>query len=244
MTEYNIDFYKKMSNGAEASANIILPVIFDLIRPASVLDLGCGVGCWLKVAKSLGAIKVIGFDGEYVNSKQLQILPTEFVSVDLSIGMPKIISVDLAICMEVAEHLSTEVADSIVDFLCKSSDIVLFGAAIPGQGGAHHVNEQWQSYWAQKFGNKGYLHSTKLRDYFWNDERVAIWYKQNSLIFINELRTDLVEKFNASKSYSCINIVHPDLFAMKMRRYSFLEKVLTLMQRYLNFLRSLISIKL
>ncbi|BDU52026.1 methyltransferase domain-containing protein [Limnohabitans sp. INBF002] len=240
MSEYNVDFYEKMSGGAEASAKIMLPSFFQLISPKVIIDLGCGVGCWLRVAKKLGCTAVLGFDGAYVNKNQLQIDESEFFSVDLLQDTPDVHKADLALCMEVAEHLPASRADAIVKFLCASADVVLFGAAIPGQGGAHHINEQWQSYWVEKFSNKGFSHSIKIRDEFWNDQNVAVWYKQNSLVFINSSRADLLEKFEVQTSQGIIDVVHPDLYSLKMRRYGVLEKILTLMQRYLNYLRSVI----
>lgn len=240
MSEYNVDFYKKMASGAEASANVILPFLFKLINPYKVVDLGCGVGCWLSVAKSLGAEVVLGFDGAYVNKEQLQISASEFVSVDLLHAVPNVTKADLALCMEVAEHLPESRADAIVNFLCASSDVVLFGAAIPGQGGAHHVNEKWQSYWVEKFESNGFKHSVKIRNEFWNDERVAIWYRQNSLVFVTNSRPDLAGIFDLESSKGIVDVVHPELYSLKMRRYRLQEQFLTTMQRYLNALRSII----
>jgi 23S rRNA U2552 (ribose-2'-O)-methylase RlmE/FtsJ len=241
MSEYNSDFYKKMADGAELSASIILSDLFKLITPEKVIDLGCGLGCWLGVAKKLGATSVTGFDGDYVNRRQLYIEPSEFTSIDLLNCMPNSIKADLALCMEVAEHLPSSRADDIVEFLCASSDVVLFGAAIPGQGGAHHINEKWQSYWVEKFAKNNFVHSVIIRDKFWNNKHVAVWYRQNSLIFINKSRSDLIEKFNSQLIQNIVDVVHPDLYAMKMKRYNIQEKILTILQRHLNTARSVIN---
>jgi SAM-dependent methyltransferase len=242
MSEYNSDFYKKMADGAELSAHIILSDLFKLINPDKVIDLGCGLGCWLGVAKKLGATSVTGFDGDYVNRKQLYIEPSEFISINLLNSLPNSMKADLSLCMEVAEHLPSSRADDIVDFLCASSDVVLFGAAIPGQGGAHHINEQWQSYWVEKFKKNNFEHSVIIRDKLWNDKRVAVWYRQNSLIFINKCRTDLVAQFNNQIVETIVDVVHPDLYDMKMKRYNAQEKILTVLQRYLNTARSFINL--
>ena len=53
---------------------------------------------------------------------------------------------DLAISLEVAEHLSSESANMFIACLTNMSDIVLFSAAIPGQGGENRINEQWPKY--------------------------------------------------------------------------------------------------
>jgi hypothetical protein len=241
MGEYNNSFFKKMAHGAESSANLVLPILFSLIKPKSVLDLGCGIGCWLKVSKELGATTIFGFDGSYVNPDQLLIDASEFNPIDLSMSMPMNVKVDLAICLEVAEHLPEARSDAIVLSLCTSSDVVLFGAAIPKQGGAHHINEQWQSYWINKFDKLGFVPSTRIRNAIWNDSRIALWYRQNSLIFIKKDRSDILNIFGNSQSQEIYDLVHPDLYSLKMRRYSFIEILLTFLQKMLNIFRSLIK---
>ena len=58
---------------------------------------------------------------------------------------------DVAISMEVAEHLPEKIADRYVDLLTGLSNIIVFTAAYPGQGGDDHVNEQPALYWISKF---------------------------------------------------------------------------------------------
>ena len=67
--------------------------------------------------------------------------------------------------------------------MCKLSDVVLFSAAIPGQGGTHHLNERWPSYWANLFGSAGYDVLDVVRANIWDDARVEWWYRQNLLVF-------------------------------------------------------------
>ena len=79
---------------------------------------------------------------------------------------------DLAITLEVAEHLSEIRADSFIDDLCALSDLILFSAAIPDQGGRHHINEQWQSYWEPKrFKQRGYHVYDIVRWKIWSSVR-------------------------------------------------------------------------
>ena len=44
----------------------------------------------------------------------------------------------------------------LVATITKHGDAVLFSAAIPGQGGQDHLNEQWPEYWQKKFEVNGY----------------------------------------------------------------------------------------
>ena len=85
--------------------------------------------------------------------------------------------------LEVAEHLEEEAADNFVRQLTKISDRILFSAAIPDQGGLHHLNERPPSYWAKKFKTYGFNQLDFLRPLFWDDERIEWWYRQNFLIY-------------------------------------------------------------
>jgi hypothetical protein len=85
--------------------------------------------------------------------------------------------------MEVAEHLSARRAPAFVTELCSLSDFVLFSAAIPGQGGTNHVNEQWPQYWAAMFANNSFVCFDVLRPCLWSREKCKWWYTQNALLF-------------------------------------------------------------
>ena len=52
-SNYAATFYDLQRSGSFDAANIILPMVFDLGRPNSLIDFGCGVGTWLAVAKRL-----------------------------------------------------------------------------------------------------------------------------------------------------------------------------------------------
>jgi hypothetical protein len=89
---------------------------------------------------------------------------------------------DLAVCLEVAEHLPPERAASFIAELCHLAPVVLFSAAIPGQGGHHHLNEQPIGYWNHQFNTHGYECSGALRWAVWDNPDVENWYRQNLLV--------------------------------------------------------------
>ena len=64
--------------------------------------------------------------------------------------------------------------------------VVAFSAAIPFQGGAGHVNEQWPSYWASIFAANGFVAIDCIRQHVWDDPRVDWFYAQNLLMFCAE----------------------------------------------------------
>lgn len=191
MTAYSSDFYAGHLGGSLQSARWILSELFDVYRPQSVIDVGCGVGAWLRVARELGVDDLLGVDGDYVNRGQLQIDPALFVPLDLelqrlteAVGPAR--RFDLAISMEVAEHLSPARAETFVEDLVALSDVVLFSAAIPFQGGEHHVNEQWPEFWGLLFRRAGYACADFLRPRIWALDGMAWWYAQNALVFFRE----------------------------------------------------------
>ena len=218
MSEYDWNFYKNRDEATRHSAHTILSLVLDGAPPiASAVDIGCGVGTWLSVLHERGVHDIQGIDGPWVQKELLKIPPGRFASCDLSqpIDMPR--RFDLAISLEVAEHLPESKADSFVDALTGLADIVLFSAAIPGQGGTTHVNEQWQNYWAEKFSARGYEVHDIVRPAVWDDDRIPVWYRQNTLLFAKRgvpIRGSSAGS-SPSASRTALNLVHPVQFKAK-----------------------------
>lgn len=210
--KYTRLFYKTQSSNSRESAEIVLPEVFDLVHPASVVDIGCGAGTWLRVARNIGAETILGLDGPWVSDKVLKVPRESFCTCDLSNPPTETPSGDLALCLEVGEHLPASAAPGLVRFLTRIAPVVLFSAAIPGQGGHHHVNEQWHSYWAELFGKQGFRTADCLRGKFWNDERIAYWYRQNMLLFIRADKWNdypAVQEMMAAYNLGGLPLVHP-----------------------------------
>jgi SAM-dependent methyltransferase len=183
---YDPEFYSAYEDITLSSARRIAPILLHLVSPRSVVDVGCGIGVWLRAFSENGVIYTKGLDGEHVQTSQLLIDACDFLMVDL--GSPFEISgrYDLAICLEVGEHLSSERAAPLVAALTDAAPIVLFSAAIPGQGGRNHINEQWPSYWRNLFEARKFTMLDILRPRVRNDDAVAWWYRQNIVIFAND----------------------------------------------------------
>ncbi len=165
MTEptYSIGFYADLSGRAVTSAKRILPIVPEYVRMERVVDIGCGVGDWLATAASLGSSPILGLDGTYVPLEHLAISKDQFLATDLEEPINLQTSFELALCLEVAEHLSSGRSAGLVRDLCGLAPAVLFGAAIPGQGGVGHINEQWQSYWIKLFSAQDYEYWDVIR---------------------------------------------------------------------------------
>jgi cyclopropane fatty-acyl-phospholipid synthase-like methyltransferase len=112
---YDQKFYELQKEPSITGAQCVIPLILQLINPKSVIDVGCGIGTWLRVVKDMAPdIQVLGLDGEY-NADRLLIDAHEFIGCDLEKQFPPFSSeFDLAMSLEVAEHLSPERASSFV----------------------------------------------------------------------------------------------------------------------------------
>lgn len=174
---YDSGFYEEVRDGAARSAAAVVPMLVDTFKPTTVIDVGCGEGWW-GYQFALHGCTVTGVDGH----AEATVLPAGYLRHDLRTDLPSLGRYDLAVCLEVAEHLPPERAPGLIADLCDLADTVVFSAAIPGQGGTGHVNEQWPEYWCTKFGQHDYAVSGALRWLIWSDDRVENWYRQNLLV--------------------------------------------------------------
>lgn len=206
---YDEDFYDLQRVRSRTSAQVMVPIFQELLEPESVLDVGCGIGAWSSTWISAGVTDLVGVDGDYVNRSALLIPPAQFQSWDLTRPLDLDRRFDLVQCLEVAEHLPASSATTLVDSLVRHSELVVFSAAIPRQGGTCHVNEQWPSYWVKHFANVGFQVFDPFRALVWDDERVEYWYRQNCILFAAK---DHPITQRLSVPSGPLDVVHPFLF--------------------------------
>jgi SAM-dependent methyltransferase len=195
----------------------MVPRVLELCAPnhiRSVVDVGCGLGTWLRVFRESGVEDIFGVDGEYVNRDKLEIPMSSFATHDLAQPLDLSRSFDLAISLEVAEHIAPEFANIFVQSLTRLAPIVLFSAAVPGQGGKHHVNEQWPEYWVAQFAAQRFVAVDCLRFDLLGHSQVEYWYQQNTVIFVDRERLvdfpELCAEFARCRG-KVPAIVHPTL---------------------------------
>ena len=189
MYEYGAEFYSFLNSFAVRSAQRIAPLVAAALPVSSVADFGCGQGAWLSVWKSLGA-EIVGVDGPYVDRSRLLIPKDTFHAADLAAPIQLGRRFDLVQSLETAEHLPTSAAQQFIRLLAFHADAVLFSAAVPGQGGEHHINERPLSFWRALFAAEGYRPVDLIRPGVRGDPDVQRWYQCNTILYVNAQATE------------------------------------------------------
>lgn len=219
MESYTEEYYECLQEGAQQSAQAIVPLVLDVVQPHRVVDVGCGVGTWLNTFMEEGTEHILGVDGPWVDTDLLCIPQDVFHATDLTEPFHVDQAFDLVVSLEVAEHLPADCANTFVDTLTRLGPVVLFSAAVPFQGGTRHVNEQWPAYWIERFSERGYVAVDALRPKIWDDERVAWWYAQNIFFFVQEeCLTDYppLKKRHDQNCSPPLSVVHPKNYLQHM----------------------------
>jgi SAM-dependent methyltransferase len=205
MAKYGKSFYQSLESPGLSSAREVLPFLLQRFKPASVVDVGCGTGEWLSVCQELGVEDVLGID--FHAGELLKIPQSSFVQQNLSEPFTLHRQYDLAMSLEVGEHLPPESARAFIGSITGLSSVVLFSAAIPFQGGTGHVNEQWPDYWSSLFEEFGFVAVDCIRPLFWDNAKVTCYYAQNSVLYVKPgLMVEDLPSFNLQR------FVHPGLF--------------------------------
>ena len=180
MTHYDDKFYDDQANGSLLSALNVVPLVCDRYHPKTVVDVGCGIGTWASVFEKYDC-EALGIDGDYVSGDRL--LVKKYLPLDISESFQLGYKFDLAVCLEVAEHLPMDRSQSFIYDLTGLSDTILFSAATPGQGGTNHINEQPLEFWEKIFIKNGYEMKDEIRPLIADIKDVSWWYRKNIVVF-------------------------------------------------------------
>ncbi len=209
---------------------LIVPHLINLFNPKSVIDVGCGIGTFLYVFQENGIENVLGVDGGWVDSSKLHISERFFLERDLEKKLNLNKRFDLALSLEVAEHLKQNVADVFVESLVSLSNIIIFAAAIPKQGGQNHINEQYPKYWQEKFLKHNFHFYDIFRECYWQNKNVPWWYKQNMFLIGHE-SVSFPDRIKEKKLNGPARMyIHPELYEFHMNRLEALEKYINKIQ--------------
>lgn len=217
---YDQAFYQNRHEHTRHAARQLLGHVIDIVPPIhAAVDVGCGVGTWLAALQEHGVSTLQGYDGDWVDPNLLEIPADCFESRELTQIIPAPANrYGLAMSLEVAEHLPASAARTFINSLTNQSDFVLFSAAIPHQGGRHHVNEQWLEYWVELFRTFNYIGIDALRPALWHDDQIQTWYRQNAVLFIKQSRLADI-RLNRVRKAALVSQVHPSMYEQKIARY-------------------------
>lgn len=205
MKQTAVNYDHSKNHHTTSAAEVILPHLLSLYSPRSILDVGCGKGTWLQVASKLGAPDLLGIDGIDLRDKGDFQADVKFRQVDFRHPWNLNRKFDLALCLEVAEHLPEASAASFISSITQHADTVVFSAAIPNQPGYEHINCQWPAYWQGLFNNRKFACYDLFRMKFWEDQRVDPWYRQN--LFLASFAPE-----DAGHEPRLVSLIHPELY--------------------------------
>lgn len=203
---YDGGFFDYVSIGSRRSAAIVAPLVLQHYQAKSLADIGCGRGAWLPEWQRAGVADYLGIDGDYVDRDRLLIPGDRFSTQDLTKRFDVGRRFDLVVSLEVGEHINPGDTEIFVDNLCTHSDAILFSAAVPGQGGSSHVNEQDYAFWRQRFSARGYRLFDFIRPRLGSRHQVEPWYRYNILFFA---RADAVERLSEEARSAEIKLAQP-----------------------------------
>lgn len=243
---YSKDFFEAHRSGARLSAEAIIPIVMELIRPTSVVDVGCGTGEFLEVFRKNGVAEILGIDGAYIDKSLLAVPQEHFLPLDITMPFTLGRTFDLALCLEVAEHLAPNSASDFIESLSRLAPVILFSAAIPFQGGIHHINEQWPEYWAQLFRERGYLPVDALRKRVWSNCQIELWYRQNALFFCTEqalASNYILEREFRATHPGMLSVVHPEYYMLNHWALNYNTRLMIALQHVKNMTRKILLIE-
>ena len=163
-----------------------LRAVRTLMPFASVVDFGCGIGAWLVAARRLGAERVLGIEGAWITQAPHLLEDAQLMVADLAADRLMFKrSFDLCLSVEVGEHLPAASADLFCENLVNAANLLVFSAAITGQTGVNHINEQPPRYWVDKFWDRGFVPLEIIRPVIINEPEMYSWLRQNLMVFVN-----------------------------------------------------------
>ena len=171
---YNRWVFLRFDRIGRTPAAVLARRVSQELHPARMLDLGCGTGVYVAEFRALGW-DALGFEhNAYARKFGRDRYGLNLAPFDLSAGDIAVPPSELAISIEVAEHLPERLAHRLVDLCCASSNQVIFSAAHPGQPGQGHIFCQPRSYWEHEFELRNFELDRKRTADLTNNLEIAI----------------------------------------------------------------------
>jgi hypothetical protein len=170
---YTKEYFEKIQTEESLQAFRLERILYDLYKPRSVIDWGCANGLYLEPFMTEDGCEVLGIENSPVAIEmkhpdirilQFDMTKKTFIKVPpvleddpaAQIIGPDSKKYDMALCIEVLEHLEEKDANTAIDNICRSSDRLVVSVAREWQTGPGHLNLKPIEYWIQKFGWQGF----------------------------------------------------------------------------------------
>jgi len=225
---YNQKFYNRQIDGSLKSAKEYIKYLSDLFNFKSVIDFGCGRGTWLKGFEEIGVDKLVGLDGSWNNQENMLSQKIIFKQTNLNEEIKIDEKFDLALSLEVAEHLEPSSSELFIKSITSSSDLIMFGAAFIAQPGTNHINTRLHSFWANIFAEYSFKVYDIFRPKFCGNNKIKPWYQQNTFLYVkagSKYEKALHEKnFCPIENISFLDLIHPWLYGHYLNQYIAIQK--------------------
>ena len=181
--EVNEISYQQIESEEGPFAERLAQWIATELTPATVLDIGCGPGTYVRALRAQD-IEATGIDTDERVLGQEHLQQQSLFDLDQQ--------AELVLCLEVAEHIPGENNDAIAESIAASlltGGTLIWSAAHPGQGGVGHVNCQTKQYWEDLITAAGLQRDTTMEEcllsYIKNGYHMG-WFLQNAMVFRRE----------------------------------------------------------
>lgn len=179
---YSKRYFDTIEKAERVQAETLAEVLVEIYQPTSVADVGCATGLYLWPFH-INGIETIGFDSADYAVENKAVPTVQQADITNYLVTKKY---DLAICLEVLEHIENELCDNVLDNIVKMTSLVIFSAAQPGQKGTGHINCQTKEYWEQAFKMRGFekvgLAERMILAHVTKQDH-AEWFKNNLQVF-------------------------------------------------------------
>jgi len=167
----------------------LLKATYDMYRPRSVLDVGCGPLAAVDYFIRAGVTNVLGLDSDrsLLTNEAARPRLDHLLLVDLEVTpavLPR--KFDLVWSFECAEHIAN--AGNFVQTVCgNAAHAIVMTAAAPGQSGFHHVNCQPIAYWVKLIEEQGFTYRPEETERLKTANRLDgynhNWFVENGMVF-------------------------------------------------------------
>ena len=160
----------------------ILRYLIGKYKLKSFVDIGCGPGDMVGVAKDLGFESAFGIDGDFTLNFKYDVRVHDYCT-----GPYHVDPTDLGWSVEFLEHVDEQFQSNYMATFsaCK---YVICTAAPPGATGHHHVNCRDQQYWVEVFSTHGFDLSVSETEYIRaNTSMTSHFMKKTGMFFIKRV---------------------------------------------------------